>query len=659
MPLHKILIANRAEIVGRIARTARSLGVQTVAVYSDADRGAWHVSQCDEAVALGGVTPRESYLSVGKLLAAAELTGADAVHPGYGFLAENAGFAERVIAAGLTWIGPSPRVIELMGDKITAKRIMREAGVPTLPSAELAAGSDLSAAGAEVGFPLLVKAAAGGGGKGMRLVESIGDLAEAVASCRREAGAAFGDDRVFLERFMLKPRHIEVQIFGDLHGNLVHLFERECSIQRRHQKIIEESPSPALTAAERDEICSAALVAGRAIGYQNAGTVEFVRGEGGGFSFLEVNTRLQVEHPVTEAVTGLDLVALQLAVADGAALPFTQSDLVQRGHAIEARLYAEDPANDYLPAPGTITTLRPGGVPGVRWDTGVASGSVVAQYYDPMIAKVIAYGQTRQQAAAALALELQGTDVHGIRTNQDLLTAVLRDDVFLRGAATTAYLDERFPANADRRFAPEPFLLTFACCAAVIATAGGRADAPVPPRWRNNPAVDGTMSFQAGDQVIACTYRVERDGGWTVRLDAAEHRVTAVPSGDDPQLRTLEIDGRLLTARLSRADGPAGTSWSVSSRLGRAGLTALPRFPDLHQAHAPGDTTAPMPGSVLLVPVSVGDTVARGALVCVMEAMKMEQRLLAPADGIVTDILVKPGDQVESGQLLIVIGGAE
>jgi propionyl-CoA carboxylase alpha chain len=653
MALRKLLIANRAEVVGRIARSARSLGLQTVAVYSDADRDAWHIAQCDEAVGIGGLASRESYLMAEKLLAAAKLTGADAVHPGYGFLSENADFARSVIDAGLTWVGPSPNTIELMGDKIAAKRIMREAGVPTLPSAELDANSDLSAAAGEVGFPLLVKAAAGGGGKGMRLVHSSGEVTEAVASCRREAGAAFGDDRVFLERFMVKSRHIEVQIFGDSYGNLVHMFERECSIQRRHQKIIEESPSPVLTDAERHGIFAAALVAGRAIDYQNAGTVEFVRGEDGSFSFLEVNTRLQVEHPVTEAVTGVDLVALQLAIAAGEALPFNQGDLVQRGHAIEVRLYAEDPAEDYLPCPGTIVALERGDVPGVRWDAGVTAGSTVSQYYDPMIAKIIGYGRTREQAAAALALELQATNVQGIRTNQDLLTAVLRDDVFLRGMATTAYLEDYFPTNEDRRIVPEPFLLTFACCAVVVCTASGPADAPIPARWRNNPAVDGTISFAVGSQSIACSYCVERDGSWTICLDGVQHRVMARGAHGSDTL-TLEIDRRLSTARLGRIDSRAGTSWSVSSRLGRVDLVALPRFPDRHKAHTPGAMTAPMPGNVMLVPVSVGDIVARGALICVIEAMKMELRLEATSDGVITDVFVRVGDQVQAGQSLVV-----
>jgi propionyl-CoA carboxylase alpha chain len=426
-PITRLLVANRGEIARRIFRTAHSMGLSTMAVYARSDADAPFVREADAAIALDGDTSAQTYLDINKILDACSASGADAVHPGYGFLSENAAFARAVIDAGLVWVGPPIAAIETMGDKLRAKRAMVEAGVPTLPAEELEEGSDSQAAAERVGYPLLIKAAAGGGGRGMRVVEAPADLAEAIAGARREAGAAFGNDTVFIERWLASSRHVEVQILGDQHGELVHLFERECSIQRRHQKIIEEAPSPAVDDALRAAMGKAALDAARTIGYASAGTVEFLL-DGRDFWFLEVNTRLQVEHPVTEEITGLDLVREQLRIAEGEPLGYGQADLTIQGHAIEARIYAEDPAQDFLPSPGTVTIWEP--ADGARFDSGVESGSTVSIEFDPMIAKVIAHAPTRREAAGKLARALANTRIQGLTNNRDFLVDTLRSSAF-------------------------------------------------------------------------------------------------------------------------------------------------------------------------------------------------------------------------------------
>ncbi len=441
-PIRRLLVANRGEIARRIFRSAHDMGIETVAVFADGDADAPFVNEAHQAVSLRGRTPTESYLDTAKVLDAARVTGADAVHPGYGFLAENAAFAQAVIDAGLTWVGPSPHAIASMGDKLAAKAMMVEADVPTLPSIEVTDELDVIAAATEIGFPVLVKATAGGGGKGMRVVESAETLVDAVAGAQREAASSFGNGIVFLEKYLPAPRHIEIQVMGDQHGGLVHLFERECSIQRRHQKVIEEAPSPVLAASVRAAMGDAALAAARAIGYSSAGTVEFLldgEGEQADFWFLEVNTRIQVEHPVTEEITGVDLVREQLLVASGARLSFDQSDLTIKGHAIEARLYAEDPANNFLPAIGTLTAFEAPAFPMARIDTGVETGSVVGVDFDPMLAKVIVHAPTRVEAASRLALVLDTMTIAGVTTNRDFLVSTLRHDAFLAGDTTTEY----------------------------------------------------------------------------------------------------------------------------------------------------------------------------------------------------------------------------
>jgi propionyl-CoA carboxylase alpha chain len=566
----KVLIANRGEIAVRVARTCRSMGIATVAVHSDVDEAALHVRVCDEAVRLGGATPTESYLRVDALLAAAARTGADAVHPGYGFLSENAAFARAVAEAGLTWVGPTPDAIAAMGDKVEAKRRMAAAGVPLVPGVELPDGAAVAAAGDEVGFPLLVKAAAGGGGKGMRAVHDPAHLADAVDAARREAAGAFGDDTVFLERLVTAPRHLEVQVVGDTHGRVVHAFERECSIQRRHQKVIEEAPSAAIDDEVRAALCDAAVEAARAIDYVGAGTVEFVadetrlaarrRGEQVDprdcFAFLEVNTRLQVEHPVTEetvrvrdAATGqlgrLDLVRVQLLVAGGHPLPFAQDDLVQTGHAIEARLYAEDPAAGYLPATGTLEAFAPAAGEGIRWDAGVVEGDVVSVHYDPMLAKVIGTGPTREEAAGRLARALDDTVLLGTITNRELLVDVLRDEAFLAADTTTAFLEERYPTDEDRSLAPSDAAVDLALVAATLAgVADRRAADPsqldVRPGFVNAGTFDPEVTYRVGDRSVRVRYRVRRDGRTQLWVGDGDDPVTATVHDDSA---AIEVDG--------------------------------------------------------------------------------------------------------------------
>jgi propionyl-CoA carboxylase alpha chain len=687
----KVLIANRGEIAVRIARTCRAMGLGTVAVHSDVDADALHVEVCDEAVRLGGATPAESYLRADAIVEAARRAGADAVHPGYGFLAENAAFARAVTDAGLTWIGPTPDAIEAMGDKIEAKRRMADAGVPLVPGAELRADLDpdsdeVARAGAEVGFPLMVKAAAGGGGKGMRVVHAPSDLAEAVAAARREAAGAFGDDRVFLERFVESPRHVEVQVLGDTHGTVVHLFERECSIQRRHQKVVEESPSPGIDDAVRAALGEAAVAAAEAIGYVNAGTVEFIADEAvlarrragedvdprEAFAFLEVNTRLQVEHPVTEEVVRartaagtldpIDLVRLQLLVAMGEPLPFAQSDLVQVGHAIEARLYAEDPANGYLPATGTLRAFAPAELDGLRYDLGIREGDTVSTYYDPMLAKVIAVAPTRREAAARLARALDRTVLHGTTTNRDLLVAVLRDEAFLAGDTTTAFLDVRYPDDDTRRFPPDDADVEVAVIAATLAAvaerrAAARVLASLPAGFQNTGAYDHETAFDVGDDVWTVRYRHERDGRWHVELsDGTRAEPVArevVLHGGDPATGVIdvEVDGHRQRVRIGgRAD------LEVLTASGRVAVRFRPRFPDAAGEEVAGATLSPMPGAIVTVAVEEGQAVAKGDLLVTVEAMKMEHRVTAPFDGTVAEVRVTAGQQVDADQVLVVVG---
>ncbi len=653
-PITKLLVANRGEIALRVMRTARAMGIATVAVYSDPDAGEPFVAAADEAVALGGATPAESYLRMEAILAAAAATGADAVHPGYGFLAENADFATACATAGLTFVGPPPAVMAAMGSKLAARELMTAAGVPVVPGADVSAVTDdagLLAAAGGVGYPLLVKASAGGGGKGMRLVSGPGGVAEAVAGARREAASAFGDDTVFFERYVEAPRHVEVQIFGDHHGRVVSIFERECSIQRRHQKIVEESPSPAVDDDLRTRLCAAAVNAGRAAGYVGAGTVEFLLTADKAFFFLEVNARLQVEHPVTEMVTGLDLVRLQLLVAEGHPLPAEVGTATLSGHAIEARLYAEDPEADFLPAPGRLHRFRVEAGGGIRVESGVGDHSVVSPNYDPMLAKVIAWAPTREEAARRLAATLARAQIHGVTTNRDLLVRVLRHPEFVAGATDTHFLERHSPADLGRPQADEGGERLHAAAAALAGAAERRAGAKVlptlPSGWRNNPAGLHTTAYEGRAGRLEVGYRVGRDA----RLEVNGAALAAIVESAAPDEVVLRVDSVTRRFSVHRVDGVA----YVDSPLGASVLREEPRFPHTEEERAPGSLLAPMPGTVVRVAVEEGETVAAGALLVVLEAMKMEHRVTSPAPGTVAEVRVKAGQTVDGGEVLVVV----
>ena len=650
MTIQKLLVANRGEIAARVMRTAHRLGISTVAVFSDPDADAPHVHLADEAVRLPGAAPSETYLRADLVIAAARATGADAVHPGYGFLSENAGFARDCATAGLTFVGPTPEAIASMGSKLEAKALMENAGVPVLPGATVTDTTDLSAEADRIGFPVLVKAAFGGGGRGMRIVHDTASLEEAVDGARREAASAFGDGTVFLERYVVDPRHVEVQILGDTHGEVVSLFERECSIQRRYQKIVEESPSPAVDDALRAELGAAAVAAGKAIGYTGAGTVEFVMDQQGKFFFLEVNTRLQVEHPVTELVTGLDLVEQQLRVAEGDPLGESVTSASISGHAIEVRLYAEDVAAGFLPATGTLHSFTIPSGDGIRVDTGFVDGSVVSPHYDPMLAKVIAHGPTRTDAARALARALANAKIHGVTTNRDLLVGILREEEFLAGGTDTGYLTRHDPAALG---APTEGPARHAAAAALAAQAANRAGArvlaTVPSGWRNVGGEPQRTAYTVGDTEIDVAYRYRR-GVLDVRVDGSSLGGVVVASAA-PDAVVLEVDGVRRRYTVTRADGVS----YVDGPDGSVALAEVPRFADPNAAAAAGSLLAPMPGGVVRVLTEAGATVTAGQPLVVLEAMKMEHTVAAPVDGIVSEIHVAQGDQVDTGQVLAVV----
>ena len=688
--IRKLLIANRGEIALRIIATAREMDIATVAVFSDPDAGAPHVRAADEAVALPGAAPRDTYLRGDAIIAAAAASGADAVHPGYGFLAENAGFARDCAAAGLAFVGPSPEVIEAMGSKIAAKELLAAAGVPVLPGIPVLPGvtvlpgvpvlpgmgaedaEKLAAAVAEIGYPVLVKASFGGGGRGMRIVTDPAGLTEAVASASREAASAFGDGTVFVERYLERPRHIEVQIVGDTHGNVTHLFERECSIQRRYQKIIEEAPSPAVDERLRAELTAAAVAAGRAIGYVGAGTVEFVMDSGGSFYFLEVNTRLQVEHPVTELITGLDLVRLQLEIAEGTPLPPEVTGARIRGHAIEARLCAEDPRAGFRPATGVLHRFEVPDLPGVRTDAGVADGTVVGVHYDSMLAKVIAHGPTRDAARRRLARALAGARLHGVTTNRDLLVAILREPEFGAGQIDTGYLSRHDPAELCAGLAgagPAGAGLAGAgpgnglaadlhlAAAALAGQAARRAAAAVLPRvpsgWRNVRSEDQHAAYILDGERREVRYRLDA-GGLRVSVDGRPlpGAKLGAARGDHVELTAGGVARQFSVHQV-------GDVVYVDSPLGSATLTEVERFPEPGGLAAAGSLLAPMPGTVVRVAVAVGDTVAAGAPIVVLEAMKMEHVVAAPAAGVVAELSVLAGQAVDAGAELARVEPAE
>jgi len=660
--LRKVLIANRGEIARRIARSCRRLGLATVAVFSDADEDALFVKEADEAVRLGPAPSRESYLVIDKILAAARMTGADALHPGYGFLSERAELAEACAAAGVTFVGPTPHAIRAMGLKREAKRLAAAAGVPTVPgySGDEQDDATLAAKALDVGFPLLLKASAGGGGKGMRIVRAAGELEASIAAARREALAAFGDDTLIIERYVSGPRHVEIQILGDTHGNLVHVFERECSIQRRHQKILEESPSPALTPALRAAMGEAAVRVGRAIGYSSAGTVEFILGDDGAFYFLEVNTRLQVEHPVTEMVTGLDLVAEQLRVARGEPLGYGQDDLAQRGHAIEVRLYAEDPASGFLPQAGRLVDFHVPEDEGVRLDTGVQSGDEVSIHYDPMIAKVVAHGATRAEATRRLVRTLERTSVQGLASNRALLVRILEHPAFAAGDLDTHFLDRHFAGALGEP--ADPARERLAAIAAMMVAhedhAASREVVPgVPNGFRIHHAVPQTVTYTVGDRCLTLAYRSRGRGRFDVALDGAASTSVRLVSWSAPALVLEDHDGHRHTLRVV-VDEVASTFY-VHGLRGSVALVERPRFPEPGAEDVAGGCVAPMPGRIVQVLAAEGQAVTRGAVLVILEAMKMEHSVVAAVDGVVTRVAVQAGEQVESGQILAVVEAGE
>ncbi|WP_430333774.1 acetyl/propionyl/methylcrotonyl-CoA carboxylase subunit alpha [Rhodococcus sp. ACT016] len=648
-----ILVANRGEIAVRVIRTLRRMGIRSVAVYSEADAGARHVLEADTAVLIGPAAARESYLDIDRVLDAAKRTGAQAIHPGYGFLSENTAFAAACEAAGIAFLGPSARAIEVMGDKITAKNAVAAFDVPVVPGIAKPglSDADLIAAADDIGYPVLVKPSAGGGGKGMRLVEDPADLADALVSARREAASAFGDDTLFLERFVLRPRHIEVQIVADTHGNVVHLGERECSLQRRHQKVIEEAPSPLLDAETRARIGAAACNTARSVDYAGAGTVEFIvsADRPDEFFFMEMNTRLQVEHPVTEMVTGLDLVEWQVRIAAGEPLGFTQDDVTLTGHAIEARVYAEDPARGFLPTGGTVLGLRDASGIGVRVDSGLRDGTVVGSDYDPMLAKVIAHGDDRAEALRRLDRALADTAVLGVVTNIDFLRFLLADEDVRAGHLDTGLLDRRV---ADFHASEVGDDILFAAAAHhwlglwALGTRPGADPWDAPTGWRVGGAHPLSLRLRAGERTEHVLVTGTPEDAVVRIEDRENHTLAARLDGDD---LTVVLDGRSTTYRLAEDDGTLwlagdGGTWIVS-QLREASV----RGADAHAGEA--ELTSPMPGTVIAVSVSSGDAVAAGTAVVVVEAMKMEHTLTAPIDGVV-EVLVAAGDQVKVDQPL-------
>ena len=670
----KILIANRGEIACRVAATARRLGVKTVAVYSDADAHAKHVAVCDEAVHIGGSAPKDSYLRWERIIEAAKATGAQAIHPGYGFLSENEDFAQACAAAGLVFIGPPASAIKDMGLKAESKQLMEKAGVPLVPGYH---GSNqdpalLQREADRIGYPVLIKASAGGGGKGMRAVDKSEDFAAALESCKREAINSFGDDAVLVEKYVQRPRHIEIQVFGDTHGNCVYLFERDCSVQRRHQKVLEEAPAPGMTPALRAQMGEAAVAAAKAVNYVGAGTVEFIVEQPGGyerpdqmkFYFMEMNTRLQVEHPVTEAITGLDLVEWQLRVASGEPLPLQQQDLRIQGHAIEARICAENPDNNFLPATGALNvyalpecvTFERGAV---RVDSGVRQGDAISPFYDSMVAKLIVHGDTREQALARLDEALAQTHIVGLATNVQFLRRVAKTDAFAQAKLDTALI----PREQAVLFHQEPVGLPLAAAAAVAQTLlKERASEGVDPFSRRDGfhthgVVQRRFEFEFGGEHAKAWLTYERGGSLHLAVGEGE---TAVAG---PLVFAAQADGielQFAGQRTRAAVYAQGEVDHVFTPLGATQITAIDLLAHAGEVAAEGGRlTAPMPGKVVSFAVKAGDAVTKGQPLAVMEAMKMEHTIAAPADGVVQELLYAPGDQVAEGAELLKLVAAE
>ena len=654
MTIKRLLVANRGEIARRVFATCRTLGIETVAVYSEADAGLPFVTEADAAVALPGNTPAETYLRGDEVIEAARKSGADAIHPGYGFLSENADFARQVVAARLVWVGPTPDSMEAMGSKVQAKKLMADAGVPVL--------EELSPASLVEGdLPMLVKASAGGGGRGMRIVRAMDEVASAVELASAEAESAFGDATVFCEPYVEHGRHVEVQLVGDKQGNVWVLGERDCSIQRRHQKVVEETPAPGLSDETRASMHDAARAAAQAIGYVGAGTVEFLLDDSGTFYFLEMNTRLQVEHPVTECVTGLDLVALQIAVAEGQSLDTTTAPRPD-GHAVEARLYAEDPASGWAPQSGRLTRFEVPGVTaeftspasyGIRLDSGFGAGDEVSTHYDAMLAKVIAWAPTRAEALRRLAGTLARAQVHGLKTNRDLLVNVLRHEDVIAGDVSTDFF-ERHDMSSLTASPADPARVRLSALAAAVALAERdkahrKEQARIPVGWRSVTSQPLTTKFLVAGEELVVGWYGGRDGYRAADLDDATLDISVVSAATGSVV--LEIAGVSRTFEVTTD----GDQVDVESSLGHVAMRKLPRFVDPAEQVATGSLLAPMPGTVISVAVDKDDEVAAGQTVLVLEAMKMQHTVSAPHEGVVTDISVAVGDQVTAGAVLAVV----
>ncbi len=653
MAFKKILVANRGEIACRIIRTAQRLGLATVAVYSDADENSLHVAVAGEAVNIGPAPSAESYLNIDRIIEAARQSGAQAIHPGYGFLSENAAFARACAKSGIAFIGPDAKAIEAMGNKAAAKAIMETAGVPVVPGYHgEKQGEALFQAAHALGFPLLIKAASGGGGRGMRVVKHARALRDALDSAGREALAAFGDGRLILERYLKRPRHVEVQIFADKHGNLVHLFIRDCSLQRRHQKVIEEAPAPDLSPALRRAIHATAVKAARAVDYAGAGTVEFVL-EGKNFYFIEMNTRLQVEHPVTELITGIDLVEWQFRIAWGEKLPLRQDRIAQKGHAIEARLYAEDPARGFIPSPGILARLRlPRATPDLRVETGVRPGDRVSEFYDPMIAKLAAWGKNRAAALARLQTALAETRVLGLATNRDFLLRVVKSRAFTAGPADTGFIERHQHALLPESIPAPDTALAAACLSRILAATGGAgSDRFSPWRLRDGWQLAGKSSFELrlNDNGKPRPIHVDfGDRGLLLHFGKSSAAALAwsMPEGDLAfTLGRKPVEASVLWRGSEVMVALAEGSWRLDLADQRARLAG--------ERAVPGRLTAPMPGKIGALLVERGAQVKRGQILLVLEAMKMEHALTAPADGVVADIHCAAGDPVGEGAVLL------
>nr|WP_217344699.1 acetyl/propionyl/methylcrotonyl-CoA carboxylase subunit alpha [Noviherbaspirillum sp. L7-7A]MBV0878873.1 acetyl/propionyl/methylcrotonyl-CoA carboxylase subunit alpha [Noviherbaspirillum sp. L7-7A] len=662
----KILIANRGEIACRVAATARRLGVKTVAVYSEADVNARHVALCDESVPVGPAAAKESYLRADKIIAAALASGAQAVHPGYGFLSENAGFAQACADAGIAFIGPPASAIDAMGSKSAAKSLMEKAGVPLVPGyhGDNQEPDFLQARADEIGYPVLLKASAGGGGKGMRIVERSEDFKAALASCKREAISSFGDDKVLVEKYLTRPRHIEIQVFADIHGNCVYLFERDCSVQRRHQKVLEEAPAPGMPEERRRAMGEAAVAAARAVGYVGAGTVEFIANQDGSFYFMEMNTRLQVEHPVTEMITGQDLVEWQLRVACGEPLPLKQAELAIHGHALEARIYAENPDNNFLPSIGTLRHLRmpeavsfslgdnPAHPAPVRIDSGVRAGDAISPFYDPMIAKLIVWGRDREEALALMANALTHYQVVGLTTNIAFLKRLVESVPFASADLDTGLIERNHGALFPTPAAAGTEALALAAVALVSADTMRGATPSADPwsrtdGWRMNASLRRNFRFADREhaQDVGLSYLAH---GWQLAHGDASHEVTLVRrEGNDYAIR---LDGRLVRGTVV-TDGE-----EVHVFNGERHLILGYSDPLAHAGESEdegGRLTAPMPGKIVAILVRKDEAVVKGAPLLIMEAMKMEHTIAAPRDGVVQELLYSTGDQVEEGVQLL------